>query len=40
MNVMRQRLVREETAASVRKEKAEGPEAKWVASSTSAGNRN
>ena len=40
LNVMRKTVVRPGAAASVRKKEAEGPEAKWVASSTSAGNGN
>ena len=40
LNVMRKKIVRLGAAASVRTKKAEGPEAKWVASSTSAGNGN
>ena len=40
LSVMRKTVVRPGAAASVRTKEAEGPEAKWVASSTSAGNGN
>jgi hypothetical protein len=40
LSVMRKKIVRLGAAASVRIKEAEGPGAKWVASSTSAGNGN
>jgi hypothetical protein len=38
MGVVRQRLARDETAASVRTKETEGPESEWALSSTPAEN--